>query len=61
MYNECDLVVRKLLWLRMFNKQNADAANIALDVRDTFVQVCLMGRRPHGKPGIPTVQDAQKV
>lgn len=61
MYYEGDLVVRKLLWLRMFNKQGADAANMALAVCDTFVQLCLMGQRPDGKPGVPSVEDAQEV
>lgn len=61
MYSECDLVVRKLLWLRMLNKQGADDANMALAARDTFVQVCLMGRRPDGKPGVPSVELAQEV
>lgn len=60
-YNECDLVVRKLLWLRMLNKQGADDANMALAARDNFVQVCLMGQRPDGKPGVPSVELAQEV
>lgn len=61
MYSERDLVVRKLLWLRMLNKQGADDANMALAARDTFVQVCLMGQRPDGKPGVPSVELAQEV
>ena len=60
-YSECDLVVRKLLWLRMMNKQGADDANMALAARDTFVQVCLMGQCPDGKPGVPSVELAQEV
>ena len=40
----------------MFNKQGADAAIMALAVRDTFVQVCLMGQCPGSKPGVPGVE-----
>ena len=60
-YSECDLVVRKLLWLRVMKQQGADDANMALAARDTFVQVCLMGQRPDGKPGVPSVELAQEV
>ena len=45
----------------MFNKQGADAAIMALAVRDTFVQVCLMGQCPGSKPGVPGVEIAQQV
>lgn len=50
-----------LLWLRQYRKGGQDAANMALAVHDAFVQVCLMGNRLDGKPGVPAAEDAMQV
>ena len=41
--------------------QGVHEANMALAARDAFVQVCLMGHCPSGKPGVPSVEDARQV
>lgn len=61
LYSKCDLAARKLLWLRRNNRLGAHEANMALAVRDAFVQVCLVGQCLGGKPGVPSVEDARQV
>ena len=60
-YDEFDQRVRKLLWLRALCKLGVQYADAALAIRDTFVQVCLIGCTADHQPGPPTVQQAAQV
>ncbi len=60
-YNEVDLLVRKMLWWRAFKAHGVAFANAALNVRDTFVQVCFMAQRIDGQAGCPDIHESAQV
>ena len=61
MYDKMDENVRKSLWLRAYHKAGWVYANKALSVRDTFVQVCLVGQRSDGQDGPPDMAASAQV
>ena len=60
-YDEVDVHVRKLLWLRALEQHGRAFADSALAVRDTFVQVCLIGQQADATAGPPDMQQSAQV
>ncbi len=60
-YDEMDVHIRNMLWLRARDVKGRAFASTALAVRDTFVQVCLMGRRTDAEVGLPNMQQSAQV
>ena len=60
-YDEVDVHVRKLLWLRALEQHGRAFADSALAVRDTFVQICLIGQQADATAGPPDMQQSAQV